>query len=89
MRERANFFEAAPLPSPPEVLERRRAQLRVARRVLDRPVAEPVLNVSRVVAGVGQGVAAGSALPLLLDAPWPLLRELARPAGRLREAGAA
>jgi hypothetical protein len=28
---------------PPEVLERRGAQLRVARRVLDRPMAEPVL----------------------------------------------
>jgi hypothetical protein len=42
---------------PPEVLERRRAQLRVARRVLDRSMAEPILNASRVVAGIGQGMA--------------------------------
>jgi hypothetical protein len=47
--------------SPPEVFERRRAQLRVARRVLDRSVAEPILDASRVVAGVRQGVAAGVA----------------------------
>jgi hypothetical protein len=52
-------------------------------------VAEPILDAPRVVAGVGKGIAARSALPPLLDAPWPLLRELARPAGRLREAGAA
>jgi hypothetical protein len=42
---------AAKLPLPPEVLERRRAQLRVARRVLDRSVAEPILSVLRMVAG--------------------------------------
>jgi hypothetical protein len=43
----------------PKVLERRRAQLRVARRVLERPTAEPILDASRVVAGIGERVAAG------------------------------
>jgi hypothetical protein len=42
-----------------KVLERRRAQLRVARRVLDRSMAGPILNPPRAVAGVGQRVAAG------------------------------
>ena len=42
-----------------EVLEQRRAQLRVARRVLDRSMAEPILNPSRVVARIRQRVAAG------------------------------
>jgi hypothetical protein len=31
--------------------------LRVARRVLDQSMAEPILDAPRVVAGVGQGVA--------------------------------
>jgi hypothetical protein len=34
---------------PPEVLERGRAQLRVARRVGDRSMAEPILDAPRVV----------------------------------------
>jgi hypothetical protein len=46
-------------PLPPEVLERRRAQLRVARRVLDRSMAEPILNASGVVASIGKSIAAG------------------------------
>jgi hypothetical protein len=54
-------------PLPPKVLERRRAQLRVARRVLDRPVAEPVLNAPRVVVGIGQGVAPGVAQHASVD----------------------
>jgi len=45
--------------SSPEVFERYRAQLRVSRRVLDRSMAEPVLNAPRVMVGIGQGVAAG------------------------------
>ena len=45
-------------PLSPEVLERRRAQLRVARRMLDRPMAERVLNAAGVVASIGQRVAA-------------------------------
>ena len=49
------------IPLPPEILERRRAQLRVARRVLDRSVSEPILDASRVVAGIGESVAAGVA----------------------------
>src|ERR1700756_2709825 len=43
----------------PEVFEPRLAQFRVARRVLDGAVAEPVLNCPRVVPLVGQGIAAG------------------------------
>jgi hypothetical protein len=35
-------------PLPPEVLERRRAELRVACRVLDRSMTEPILNAPRV-----------------------------------------
>jgi hypothetical protein len=45
----------------PTLLERRRAQLRVARRVLDRSVAEPVLDSARVVAGGREAVAAAVA----------------------------
>jgi hypothetical protein len=40
-------------PLPPEVLERRCAQLRVSSRVLDRSMAEPILNAPRIVAGIG------------------------------------
>jgi hypothetical protein len=54
-------------PPTPEVLERRRAQLRVARRVLDASVAEPILNAPRVVAGIGQGIAAGMAQHVGMD----------------------
>jgi hypothetical protein len=50
-RERANQNQAGRSSS--EVLERRHAQLRVARRMLDRSMAEPVLDAPRVVAGVG------------------------------------
>jgi hypothetical protein len=57
-----------PLISLPEVFERRRAQLRVARRVLDRLVAEPVLDASRIVAGVSEGIAAGMALTTSISA---------------------
>jgi hypothetical protein len=48
---RKNEFFGSRLP--PEVLERRRAQLRVARCVLNRSMAEPILNASRVMAGIG------------------------------------
>src|SRR3974390_1472136 len=43
----------------PEVLELRRRQLGVPDRVLDRFMPEVVLNAARIVAGIGQGVAAG------------------------------
>jgi hypothetical protein len=49
-----DFFEAPTSGSP----ERRRAQLRVARRLLDRSMAEPILDASRVVACICQGVPA-------------------------------
>jgi hypothetical protein len=55
------IFSKRPPSSAPEIFERRRAQLRVSGRVLDRSMADPVLNAPRVVAGVGQGVAAGVA----------------------------
>jgi hypothetical protein len=49
--DKRTFFRAQPfkLPSslPPEVLQRRRAQLRVSGRALDRSMAEPILNASR------------------------------------------
>jgi len=45
---------SSPLLSLPEIFERRRAQSRLARRVLDRAVAEPILDAPRVVAGARQ-----------------------------------
>src|SRR5215471_1660224 len=45
----------------PEVLEPIRRQFRVAHRVLDVLVPEPGLQRPRVVAGIGQGIAAGVA----------------------------
>ena len=53
-------FITAPSLSP-KVLERRRAQLRVAHRMLDRSMAEPVLNSTRLVASIRQRIAAGVA----------------------------
>jgi hypothetical protein len=43
----------------PEVLEPDRGQLGVSEAVLYRAVAEPILDSPRVVAGVGEGIAAG------------------------------
>lgn len=49
LSDRAHALDAKP-PLPPEVPERHRAQRRVARRGLDRSMAEPILDASRVVA---------------------------------------
>jgi hypothetical protein len=51
----------------PEVLEPRRRQLRVAYGMLNGPMAEPVLNSPRVVAGVRQCVAAAVAEHVRMD----------------------
>ena len=54
--------------SAPHVLESRRAYLRIARGVLDCSMAEPVLDQPRVMASIGQGVAAGVAQHVSMDA---------------------
>jgi hypothetical protein len=46
-------------PVSPEVSKRDRRKLGVSHGVLDRSMAEPILNGPRVAAGIGQGVAAG------------------------------
>jgi hypothetical protein len=45
-------FRIKPQELSPEVLERRRAQLQISGRVLDRSMAEPIPNAPRVVTGV-------------------------------------
>jgi hypothetical protein len=47
----------------PKIFEPRRRQLCVAYGMLNGPMAEPILNSPRVVAGVRQGVAAAVAEP--------------------------
>src|SRR5262249_41513384 len=58
---------ALPAASTPEVLEPRRCQLGVAHGVLDVLVAEPGLQRPRVMAGIGQRIAAAMAQHVRMD----------------------
>jgi|HubBroStandDraft_6_1064221.scaffolds.fasta_scaffold277684_2 hypothetical protein len=63
---------------PPEIAKRRRAQFAVAHGVPNRPMAKPILDAPRVVAGVCQRVAAA--------VPQHVCVDLEREAGALANA---